>query len=217
VNLLLVRHGQCLGQNSDSSSTTPDSALTQLGEWQARRTAQRIANLGATHILSSPLIRALSTACAISEASGNQKVEVWTDLREIHVGIHRGYGRSELQRCYPRADLPATISENGWCHGDESIQAIHARCRHVAQLVAERFASNDCVVMVTHAGFSSYLLHTVLGMPFTTPCWFEMHNCAISHLHFVPKYRRTTWPFYPPVAVEILSINDSSHLRSSQG
>jgi hypothetical protein len=57
-------------------------------------------------------------------------------------------------------------------------------------------------------------LHTLLGIPASTPQWFELANGSLSEIRLVPnpEAERPGWPLYPPVAVEILSLNDCRHL-----
>jgi probable phosphoglycerate mutase len=196
-----------------------------LGERQALQTAQRLATEGITRVLSSPLLRALATASNIAEAAGNLPVEVWPEMREgygdmpgVPVPIHRGPGRSELLRRFPRALLPADITEDGWDHGgDHQYEAFFARCAQVARLLEAGFGPGDRVVVVGHGGCLNYLLHALLGIAPTSPTWFQMAPCAISTLRLVPESeRRQGFPLYPPVKVEVLSLNDISHLREEQ-
>jgi broad specificity phosphatase PhoE len=221
MHLSLVRHGECLSETSPGVFT-PDGELSALGERQACRIAKRLAAAGISHVLSSPLLRALATARAIAEAAGNLPVEVWPELREgygnmpgVRVPIHRGPARSALLRRFPRAVLPAAITEDGWEHGgDDRYPEFYARCAAVASLLEARFTPDDRVVVVGHGGCLNYVLHALLGIPVEAPVWFAMDLGAISTLRLVPeRERRRGWPLYPPVGVEVLSLNDRSHLQ----
>jgi len=216
--LLIVRHGECEGQ-VESSFTTADSALTLLGERQAQATAERLAGEGITHIVSSPLIRCLSTATAIAAALPGVPavlIEVWMDLREGYSGMHQGYGRTELQQRFPCALLPESLGDEGWIHGNDTYESLNARCERVLQQLREQFSPSDTVVMVTHGGFGNYLLHAILRISTARPIWFEMANCSISRVRFVadPVKERPNWPLYPPVQAEVLSLNDQAHLET---
>ena len=239
MQLLIVRHGQCLGQ-CEPYDPSPDTALSPLGEQQSRLAAQRLAagNVWAMtereqeewqgrnvapptpkasnpYVLSSPLIRSLATASIIDGALGGHRVEVWTELRELSMLKHRGFGRAELQHRFPQAVLPASITDNGWAHGDRSFEAVVVRCQHVITMLHERFKSDDQVVMVTHGGFVNALLLTILRISPTTPYWFAMDNCGFSRVRFVPEQERYGWPpLFPPVEVEIVYLNDVSHLTA---
>jgi broad specificity phosphatase PhoE len=221
MHLYFVRHGECHSESSPGIFT-PDGDLSALGERQAGLAANRLAALGITHVLSSPLLRALATASAIAEAAGAMPVEVWTELREgygdmpgIPVPIYRGPPRSEVLRRFPSVVLPVDITEDGWEHGgDNQYPAFSARCATVARLLESRFVPDDRVVVVGHGGCFNYVLHALLGIPVAAPVWFQMDLGAISTLRLVPeRERRQGWPLYPPVGVELLSLNDRSHLQ----
>lgn len=195
--------------------------MTALGERQARRAAARLAAAGLTHVLSSPLLRALATAGAIAQAAGDLPIDVWTDLREgygdmpgVAVPLHRGPARSELHRRFPRALLPPEITEDGWMHGgDNAYPAFFARCATVAQRLQAEFAADDRVVVVGHGGCLNYVLHALLGIPAEAPVWAQLDQGAITTLRLVPEWeRRQDWPLYPAVRMELLSLNDRSHL-----
>lgn len=82
MHLLIIRHGECLGQCDPDYYDDPDSALSPGGEQQARHVAQRLREERVTHILSSPLIRSLATASIITEAIEIEHIAVWPELRE---------------------------------------------------------------------------------------------------------------------------------------
>ena len=73
----------------------------------------------------------------------------------------------------------------------------------------------DRAVVVTHGGFANYLLHEILGTARTPPHWFEIANCAITSIRFVPEEQRENWPLYPAAEAEILGVNDVSHLSDA--
>lgn len=214
MEIFIVRHGQCLGQ-CDPNVTSPDSDLSEFGIQQAQQTGQRLAQMSITHIISSPLVRALATACCIAEESGNLTVQVMPELRELYSGLHRGHSRAELQQRFSCAVFPPSITEDGWDHGGDSYDGVFARAQQVASYLWEAFCPDDKVALVTHGGFANYLLHILLQIPSARPCWFELENCSITRLRLVPQSERNRWPpLYPPVEIEVLSMNDVGHLMS---
>lgn len=221
MHLYLVRHGES-HREAAPGVFTPDGDLSALGEQQARLAAERLAAAAITHVLSSPLLRALATARAIAEAAGDLPIEVWTDLREgygdmpgVPVPLYKGPGRSALLRRFLRVVLPPDITEDGWEHGgDNRYPEFYARCSTVARLLETRFAPDDRVVVVGHGGCFNAVLHALLGIPVEAPVWFQMDLGAISTVRLVPEQeQRRGWPLYPPVGVELLSLNDRSHLQ----
>lgn len=217
--LYIVRHGECLGQSDPDFYTDPDSPLSQLGAWQAHCAALRLREEGITHLLSSPLVRSLTTAHTIAETVGIETIDVWIELREGWDELHRGLGRATLQQRFPRLMLPPTVRDDGWDHGgDTDYQGFFARAEQAYTLIRERYQPDDRVVVVTHGGFANNLLHAILGIAPSAPQWFELANCSISRIRLVPDpaKERPDWPLYPPVAVEVLSINDVAHLTRPQ-
>ncbi|MBA3533627.1 MAG: histidine phosphatase family protein [Ardenticatenales bacterium] len=217
MHLFIVRHGECLGQCEPEHYNDPDSPLSSLGEWQAQRVAERLASENITHIVSSPLIRALTTASKRAEATTVRPIEVWHDVREGFSTTHQGLAREVLQERFPLATFPDVITADGWMHGGDSYESFCGRCHTMLQAFREHFGPKDRVVLVTHGGFANYLLHAILRIDSSTPRWFELENCAISHVRFAPDpaKERPNWPLYPPVEAEILSVNDVSHLMGS--
>lgn len=214
MHLIIVRHGESLGQIASKGAWPgPDSALSPLGEEQARKTAECLAECGVSHMLSSPMIRALSTTSIMAETIGCDTFEVWTELRELWERTYRGFSRVELHNRFPRAVLSADITADGWEHGDDTYEAMFDRCYMVLQMLRMRFTDSSTVVMVTHGGFSNYLLHALLNIPGTMPTWFKTANCAITRVQFIPEAERPCFlPWYPAVPVEVLGINDMRHL-----
>lgn len=214
MHLSIVRHGECLGQCDPAFWTDPDSELSQLGKQQALLTGQKLAAVGVTHILSSPLIRALSTAAIIAKATGIEQITVWMALREGYSSIHRGFPRVELAQRYPQAILPDDIAVDGWAHGGDTLGPFLARSEAIVATLKATFQHDAHVVLVTHGGIANYLLHAILHIGPTTPQWFELANGSITRVRFVPNpaEERPNWPLYPPVDAEILSVNDIAHL-----
>ncbi len=206
MQLTLVRHGQC----EDGA----DGDLTPLGRQQARQTARHLADTGVTHLLCSPLLRALTTAQALVEVADIPTIEVWLDLREGFSYAHRALGRDDIQRRYPRAVLPPAIGPDGWDDGGDTYASFVARCQTLLTTIQGRFAPHDHVVVVTHGGVITYLLQAILGIPPAAPCWFDTAYCALTRVRLVPEGERWDWPLYPPMAAEILCVNDTSHLRT---
>lgn len=212
--LTLVRHGECLGQVDPQFGTDPDSALSPVGIEQARATAEQLATEQVTHLVSSPLLRAMATADSIAVQCGLARFEVWTELREGFRGHYRGLTCTQLQQQFPRAIPCDAITEEGWHHGDSDYASFWQRCQEVLFRVRQQFAHPDHIVIVTHGGCANYLLHILLGMDSTTPQWFELANGSLTRIRLVPdpQAERPDWPLYPPVSVEIKSINDQTHL-----
>jgi len=212
--LTIVRHGECLGQSDQQYFADPDSPLSPYGIAQAQATAQQLAQENVTHIISSPLLRALATADRLAVACSISSFDVWPELREAFTGTYPGISRSHLQAQFPVALFGDSITDDGWSHGDADLPALWHRCRTLLKRIQEQFTHQDHLVLVAHGGCANYLLHVLLGIDQTQPQWFELDNGSITRVRLVPEpeVERPNWPLYPPIFVEVKHVNDVRHL-----
>jgi broad specificity phosphatase PhoE len=77
LKLLLVRHGQSVGNAEGRMEGCSSTGLTSLGVRQARRLGQHLVATGwePTHIYCSPLERAIATLTATAQGWGNETVQ----------------------------------------------------------------------------------------------------------------------------------------------
>jgi broad specificity phosphatase PhoE len=84
MRLILIRHGESVGNFENRLQGHTDYDLTPKGEAQARQTAERLHELGIKTVYTSPLRRAAATALAIGERLGSIPIELpgaWYDRR----------------------------------------------------------------------------------------------------------------------------------------
>ncbi len=96
-HLHLVRHGETVHNVARITQGWSDSDLSELGLAQVLRLAQRLAALKPTALYSSPLGRAMSTAQAISDATGLEIVQL-DGLREMNYGRWEGRAFPDIRR-----------------------------------------------------------------------------------------------------------------------
>jgi broad specificity phosphatase PhoE len=84
--ILLVRHGEVDGTQLDAEGwwgpARDFSPLSAVGIEQAREAGRELRDSGARHIISSPMTRALQTACLIAAETHLPLTAVEVDLRE---------------------------------------------------------------------------------------------------------------------------------------
>lgn len=213
--LYIVRHGECFGNVDPHVHDGPDTDLTPLGETQAAYTARRLAQLGVTHVVSSPLSRALTTAQIIADQINLKAFDVWMNLREGNHGEYMCQPRSHLQRLAPKATLPAEIQELGWLHKTLSYGEYTDRCEQIIAQLRTEFSHHDSVAVVTHGITGSNMLHALLGISWQKPMWFTLDNGSITAVRFVedPHAERPGWELLPPVPIEVEYVNDTRHVR----
>jgi broad specificity phosphatase PhoE len=209
MDLIIVRHGQSTG--NITTDDVPDGELTPLGRRQAAEAAARLADDGLTHVLASPLIRALATGSAIAEAAGIEQVEVWPELQEHRSTVHRGFGKADLLRDFPRAHFTSGVEADGWDHGGETYETATERGFTAIAKLRERFSPGDRVAIATHGAFANYLLRAILHLSPSLPIWFSMNNCGITRVRFAKPPIKAGFAFERADA-DILVVNDTSHI-----
>lgn len=164
--LVLLRHGQT-EHNADSRMQGQlDTHLSELGQRQARRVADVVAQMRPRLLVSSDLRRAHDTALAVGAACG---LDVRTDtrLRETHLGDWQGHTHSEVDAGYPgarkiwRAD--ATWAPPG---GESRVQVAARAVAVVRELEAELPDWDERpVVLIAHGGLIAALTSALLDLP----------------------------------------------------
>ena len=107
--LVMLRHGQTEWNAGSRMQGQLDTDLTELGREQAAHAAEVLAKRQPLLIVSSDLRRALDTAKALGERSG-QPVEIDTRLRETHLGDWQGLTHHEVDDVAPGARLALGIA-----------------------------------------------------------------------------------------------------------
>ncbi len=98
TRLILVRHGETLGESSIRYYGATDVPLSDLGRGQAREARSRIPGETFEAVWTSSLCRAWESAQII--APGHD-VRIESDFREIHFGRWEGLTREEIERTDP--------------------------------------------------------------------------------------------------------------------
>jgi 2,3-bisphosphoglycerate-dependent phosphoglycerate mutase len=206
MRLYLIRHGQSANnalylKNPEEFENlrSHDPHLTEIGQQQALHAAQYLAQANEedtfdfTHIYVSPMIRAMDTAKPIAEALAVQP-EIWQDIHEVG-GLYLangdgskgfpGINRAYIQDCYPTYKIPDEFGENGWwnpSHSKESPGQFLSRAIRVIAALKARVATNERILLVTHAAFADYLVKALLNqLPSNQDTLFYNHyNTGIS-------------------------------------
>lgn len=146
--ITFVRHGQTAVNRAGQLQGRHDAALTDLGAEQAARVARALAGADQppVRVISSPLLRARSTAQAIADACGGVEVEVDERLVELDYGE---WDQRSLADLAPEVWREWRTTPNYAPPGGESLEAVAAR---VVDFCAERGAqwSDGNVVAVSH-------------------------------------------------------------------
>ena len=155
MSILLVRHGET-ALNAARIVQHPETPLNERGMGQARRLAERLADLPIAAIVSSDYKRAHMTAEAVAGVTG-LPVIIQESLRERNFGDARGV---------PHADLPVELYAPDFHPvNGESWSMFHARVTVAWEEIRERAASTQGdLVVVSHALVCRSLAENHLGM-----------------------------------------------------
>ena len=202
TELAVVRHGETEFNRRGLYQGHADSALTEVGQAQARRLVPRIRSLHCSAtIYCSDLGRARRTAELLSDPAVHRIVEQ-SDLRERSYGIFEGLSRPEIAQRYPVAWAASTSGDPSYAPPEgESQDELLERIVGAFRAIAARHCG-ERVVVVTHGGVLTAFARHVLGVPAAAPRRFDIGNASLSLF-----YRDTERGWM------VRSLGDVSHLE----
>jgi len=174
MNIILVRHGESIGNFENRLQGQADYDLTDLGKRQALRTADRLRELGTRAVYSSHLLRAHATALAIADRIGVDPV-VTEDVAEYHFGEMSGATYAEIREKFGAIANPAERVYPG----EEGRDVFFARVTNAVYRIAEAHG-DDTVAIVSHGGPIALFCQAVLGLPYKRPMPFSVDNCSLN-------------------------------------
>ncbi len=148
--LYFVRHGQSLGNKSQTFLGHTDLDLSELGYHQAECTAEYLNNIDIDAVFSSDLSRAYNTCNEYLKISGKTAVKD-KNLREIFAGDWEGLTFNDLQVRFKESySVWLTDIGNSRPDGGESVKALTERA---VSCITEIAKANDgkSVAVFTHA------------------------------------------------------------------
>jgi broad specificity phosphatase PhoE len=171
--LIVVRHGRTAHNATRRLLGRLDLPLDELGERQAAALGRSGLADGGARVVSSPLLRARTTA----EAFG-LPIEIDERWIEIDYGIHDGM---------PLADVPRTMwsawsDDPEWTpEGGESLAAVGRRVRAACEELWEEAARRD-VVVVTHVSPIRAAVKWGLGLDDDTDAHLFVETASVSRI-----------------------------------
>jgi broad specificity phosphatase PhoE len=183
TELILLRHGETVGQSSIRLYGATDIALSPVGEQQAARAAQALKAHSFTRIVTSPLQRARRSAEIVRAAqpSPSAPLEVLHDLREVDFGSWEGLTWAEVEardpdnhRAWHRERLQFTYP------GGEARQSFLRRV-HAAALAIP--AHPGPTLAVLHKGVIKAVIAALTGMPAEDATGLPVPLGSLHHLH----------------------------------
>lgn len=193
MQLVLVRHGETSSNAAGIAQGWLDSPLNDLGEAQARQTAQALAARRDLHpiaVYASPLQRAWRTGELLAQALG-LPLTAEADLREINVGAATGLPFATIADRWPtiRADRETLGLAAGWHEGETGWQFRNRIAAGIDRILAAQWstqpgpaAPDEAVLIAAHGGTIGFALAYLLDL--STDHWppHTVGNCSITQV-----------------------------------
>lgn len=165
TEILLLRHGESLGNSMKIMTGQTDIALSDRGRLQAAAAAEFISELGIEVIYSSDLSRAYETACAVAHLCGLPVIKS-SELREVYYGDFEGASMLDLREREGEAFSRYWTSDFGVYHfpgGENTAEAgerFYRECERIAKANEGRR-----ILVAAHAGVIRSFWGIVMGIP----------------------------------------------------
>ncbi len=183
VDLYIARHGESLGNTGEDDCADP--MLSQLGHEQARRLAKRMQSIHLDAIISSPLIRAVQTACETARIK-NMPVEIFPLLSEV--GTEAGYegvGIDELKNIYPHILMYSDGKNYPLALAEENVEKAYLRATEAIDRIRSRFGDEASVMIFAHGTFNNFLTNGAIGFPVRDDFNFCQENTGLTCIRFI--------------------------------
>ncbi len=168
LKLYLARHGQNEDNAEGVLNGHRDRPLTEKGMEQAHEVADKIKESGIhfSHILTSPLIRAHTTADIIAKkVNFDGKVEVEPLLIERDFGVMTGVEQKRIEElCAPDILKTATVTYFLSPKNAETFPDLLKRAKKLFSTLKERFQDGD-ILLVSHGDFGKMLYAAFYDLP----------------------------------------------------
>jgi broad specificity phosphatase PhoE len=203
TRVLLVRHGQSMGNAERRFGGHSATPLSALGRAQAEATARALSAEGVTAVYSSDLLRAVETAEPLARLTG-LGVRRTEAFRERGVGHMEGLTFEEAAREYPEeyAALLRRDFEHVLTGGESYRQMLDRAARELDRAIQDN--AGGTLAVFSHTGTICILaLHLMgaLDAPTLRPVWISSANCGV-----------TRFELQHGGLVRVLAVNDTRHL-----
>lgn len=201
TRIFLARHGQTVTNREGRFCGHSETALTPLGEAQARALGRRLAGTPIAACYTSDFARARRTAEFILEGRGIIP-HADPDLRELHYGEWELQREPEVRRKYPDQYRLMRAEDPAWRPpGGESVPEVRARTSAALHRIVAAHQHQDTLV-ISHGTAINCLLAEILGMDDRHVFRLDVANAGLTEVE------QRSGRLY------IVRINDVAHLEA---
>jgi 2,3-bisphosphoglycerate-dependent phosphoglycerate mutase len=217
LKLLMIRHAQSTGNVARRMQGHGDYELTELGQTQTRKLAQRLRdeNYHPTAIYTSPLKRTVQTTEILLNAFPSEHTPPYhqaEELAEFQNGIFQGLTWEEAQTQYPELCHQLENSLD-WIPipGAESLQAARDRAHRLLQHILTTHRNGEQVWLVSHSWIMQHLISALLG---SDRSWrLRVQNTALFEFWIdQSRWHRQDENCLNTDLWQIMRFNDTKHL-----
>ncbi|MBW8847144.1 MAG: histidine phosphatase family protein [Burkholderiales bacterium] len=181
TRLILIRHGETAWNRATRIQGHTDIPLSALGQAQAQRLAEALADEPLAAIYSSDLSRARETAEALARVQG-LPIRFDAALRERAFGRFEGLSWEEIAQAYPEDAARWRRREPDFeVGGGESLNTFSVRCLTAAQRAAAAHAGQS-IALVAHGGVLDCLHRAATRVALDAPRSWQLGNATINRL-----------------------------------
>jgi broad specificity phosphatase PhoE len=203
TRVLLVRHGESMGNAERRFGGHTPTPLSELGRRQAEAAARSLASENVTAIYSSDLLRAVQTAEPLARETG-LRVEQTDAFRERSVGLMEGLTFEAAAAAHPEeyAALLRRDFERVLAGGESYRQMLDRASARLDRAVEQN--RGGTVAVFSHTGTICILALHLLGAldaPDLKPVWIASSNCGV-----------TRFAIQSGGLTRLLNANDTRHL-----
>ena len=181
TRILAIRHGQTEWNADGRIQGHTDIALDALGQWQAERLAQALADDDLQAIYSSDLMRACQTAAPLAGRKG-LALRVDPGLRERGFGEFEGLRFVQIEQRWPeQAAAWRRRDPDFGARGGEVLRDF--RSRVVAAVTRLALAHRgQSIALVTHGGVLDLLYREATRLALDAPRSWQLSNAGVNRL-----------------------------------
>ncbi len=183
TRLILIRHGESIGNQKTIYLGHLDWDLTEKGRRQAEATAELLKNEKIDVIYSSDLIRAYNTAKPIADARGLE-IKTSKNLREVYAGAWQGMLYKDIKEKFPESwDTCKNDRLNGRCDDGESEQEVFLRVKNEVDRIIEE-NKGKTILIATHSNPIIVMLSYYNGLKTGKMTFHTISNASISIINY---------------------------------
>jgi broad specificity phosphatase PhoE len=183
-HLMLIRHGETIGNQEKIAHGQSESPLTERGIKQAQKTSELLKSWPIKYhrVYTSPLSRARDTGGFIADAL-TLPIHCHEGLQEGFLGDWEGITYKAL---HENGYAPRSIKDDDFCgHNGESPRQVADRMTNaISEILAEHEDEN--IIIVSHGGAIAHALSVMLKTQPLFGFQYIMHNSAFTELVVAP-------------------------------